>query len=69
MAAKARVKNEKLATNPLTMPQGRRLPLVTAPVRMTGKTGRIQGDNIVTTPARNEKAASKTMPTSFITGM
>jgi hypothetical protein len=36
---------------------------------MTGKTGRIQGDNIVTTPARNEKAASKTMPTSFITGM
>jgi hypothetical protein len=54
MLDRKRVKNVKLKTNPVTIPKGLLLPLVSKEdERIIGKTGSIQGDNIVTTPATN----------------
>jgi len=56
------VKKVKLAINPVTTPSGRDLPVSLPPIddeRIIGRTGRMQGERIVTTPARNEKRMSK----------
>lgn len=51
------VKKVKLATNPITTPNGRLFPeLSTDEERIIGRTGKIHGERIVTTPARKEKA-------------
>ncbi len=46
------VKNVKLAIKPVTIPSGRFVPSPTDPDSTIGKTGRIHGDKIVTTPAK-----------------
>ena len=53
IAVRKRVKNVKLRINPVTIPQGLRFPLMTDPPSTIGRTGRMQGDKIVTIPARN----------------
>ncbi len=55
------VKNEKLATKPTTTPIGRDLLVFLSPIdedRTIGNIGKMQGDNMVTIPARNEKISS-----------
>lgn len=62
MVDKKSVKKVKLAINPVTTPSGRDLPVSLPPIddeRIIGRTGRMQGERIVTTPARNEKRMSK----------
>ena len=61
MVDRKRVKKVKLKINPITTPIGRDLPVFTPPileVRIIGRTGRIQGERIVITPAKNAKAIS-----------
>ena len=53
-----RVKKVKLAIKPIITPMGRDFP-PTLDERIIGKTGKIQGERIVTIPARNAKAISK----------
>lgn len=56
---KNRVKKVKLATNPVTTPNGRFFPEVsTDEDKMTGKIGKMQGESIVTIPARKAKIIS-----------
>jgi len=57
-----RVKKVKLNTNPKTTPIGRALPVSFPPmveVRIIGRIGKIQGDSIVTIPAKNANTVSK----------
>ena len=56
-----RVKKVKLAINPTTTPKGRARPVSFPPIeeeRMMGSIGNIQGESIVTIPARNANAMS-----------
>jgi len=56
-----KVKNVKLSINPTITPVGRAFPVSFPPIveeRIIGRTGRIQGDRIVTIPARNAKPTS-----------
>ena len=56
-----RVKNVKLRTNPITTPIGRDFPISLPPIvedRTIGRIGKIQGDKIVMTPAKNANAIS-----------
>jgi hypothetical protein len=56
------VKKVKLAINPVTTPMGRDLPESFPPMvedKTIGRIGKIQGERIVTTPAKNAKAISK----------
>ena len=59
IAERKSVNKEKLSTKPVTIPNGLLCPPVKDPDKTTGKIGRIQGERIVTKPARNEKAMSK----------
>lgn len=53
------VKNVKLATNPVTTPSGLFFPDgSTEEDKMTGKIGKMQGESIVTIPARKAKIIS-----------
>ena len=55
-----KVKKVKLKTNPTTTPSGLLFPVVsTEEDNIIGKTGNMQGERIVTIPARNANAASK----------
>ncbi len=56
IAVSANVKNVKLNTKPVTIPNGRCLPPASEPDRMIGRIGKMHGDRIVTTPARKAKA-------------
>jgi len=51
----ASVKNVKLKINPLMTPSGRFFPPVIDPDKTIGSIGRMQGERIVTMPARNAK--------------
>ena len=51
-----KVKKVKLATNPITTPKGLFLPSPIVEERMIGNSGKMQGERIVTIPARNAKA-------------
>ena len=58
------MKSVKLATNPTTIPMGRAFPMYSPPrleERMSGKIGKIHGESIVTTPARNAKRISSSI--------
>ena len=60
--ARKRVKKVKLAIKPMTTPSGRFLPDESAEEeRIIGNIGRIQGESIVTIPARNAKIISKSI--------
>jgi len=61
IVVKKRVKIVKLKTKPVTMPKGRRRPSPTDPARTIGRTGRMQGDRMVTTPAKKAKTISKSI--------
>ena len=52
---KKRVKIVKLPINPMTTPKGLLLPVWVDSESTIGRTGKIQGDRIVTTPAINAK--------------
>jgi hypothetical protein len=59
---KKSVKNEKLATKPRTTPIGRDIFVFLSPIEedsTIGNMGKMQGDNIVTIPARNAKGSNK----------
>ena len=61
---KKRVKNVKLRTNPITTPIGLPFPISRPPiveVRIIGRIGKMQGERIVTIPARNANAISKSI--------
>lgn len=53
IVARKRVKNVKLRINPKIMPYGRFLSPLTVPERTIGRIGRMQGDKMVTIPAKN----------------
>jgi hypothetical protein len=62
MVERKRVKNVKLAINPTTTPIGRNTSFSLSPIddeRTMGKIGRIHGDKIVTSPAKNANPRSK----------
>ena len=62
MLDKKSVKKVKLSTNPVTTPTGLAIPALTPPMpedRTMGRMGRMHGESIVTTPARNENKISK----------
>ena len=49
----------KLKINPVTTPSGRDFPVFCPPIveeRMIGNIGKMQGDSMVTTPAKNANA-------------
>lgn len=52
---KKSVKKVKLKRNPSMIPKGFFLPSLTEPERIIGKTGKIQGERIVTIPAKKAK--------------
>jgi len=63
-----RVKKVKLAINPTTTPKGRLLLTFSSPTteeRTIGRIGRIQGERIVTTPAKKAKKVSKIIVSLF----
>jgi len=61
MVLKVRVKNEKLRIRPITMPNGFLwLPLLPAVSKM-GAMESMQGEKMVTKPAKNEKISSRNM--------
>lgn len=61
-----RVKKVKLAINPMTTPRGRFFPeLSTDEDKIIGSIGNIQGERIVTTPAKNAKRISKIILFNF----
>src|SRR3989344_532018 len=60
---KKRVKKVKLITKPATTPKARDRPPPRELVRTIGNTGRMQGERMVTTPAKKAKAVSNS--TSF----
>ena len=56
------VKNVKLNMNPVITPNGRALPIWVVPMledKIIGSIGKMQGDKIVTTPAKKAKIISK----------
>ena len=53
IVARKRVNIVKLRINPTIIPKGRLLSPLTVPESTIGRIGRIQGDKIVTIPARN----------------
>jgi hypothetical protein len=58
ITVKNSVKKVKLAINPSTIPKGLPFPMSLSPMvdeRIIGRIGSIQGERIVTIPARNEK--------------
>ena len=55
IAVRKSVKKVKLKIKPITMPIGRFLLPVKEPERMIGRIGRMQGERIVTMPARRAK--------------
>ena len=57
IVVKKRVNKVKLRAKPITTPNGLRFPPPIELLNTTGKTGRIQGESIVTTPAKNENPA------------
>ena len=62
MVDKNRVKKVKLKINPKTTPKGFDLPIFWSPIvddRIIGRIGKIQGESIVTIPARKAKAVSR----------
>lgn len=59
---KNRVKRVKLKTNPTTTPIGRLLPPPIEPDKTIGKTGRMQGESIVTIPAKKENPNRMSIP-------
>jgi hypothetical protein len=62
MVERKSVKKVKLNTKPVTTPSGRDLPMSLPPiveVRMMGKSGKMQGERIVTRPARKAKIMSR----------
>ena len=70
MAEIARVKMEKLMTNPVMTPSGRRLPLAAPEDNTIGNTGKTQGDNTVTRPDNSEnniKMNMRTLSTYMVT--
>lgn len=56
IAVNDNVKKVKLKINPTITPSGWNLPLDVPAARTAGKIGRIQGERIVTIPAKNAKA-------------
>lgn len=55
---KKSVKNVKLKMNPVITPKGLAFPICWVPMdeeRMIGRMGKMQGESIVTTPAKNAK--------------
>lgn len=64
MLAKNRVKKVKLVINPVTIPRGRRLPPPEDPDKTIGKIGKMQGERIVTMPARKAKRMRRIMDSS-----
>ena len=60
MLERKRVKNVKLVIKPATTPIGRDIDCFPPTVveRIIGKTGRMQGDKIVTTPAKKAKTSN-----------
>ncbi len=59
MVERKSVKKVKLSTKPTTTPIGLPLPVCLPPIveeRMMGRIGRIQGERMVTIPARNANA-------------
>lgn len=55
-----KVKKVKLKMKPITIPIGRLIPVVSIEDdKTTGKIGRMQGESIVTIPAKKAKAISK----------
>lgn len=50
--------------NPETTPQGLDFPPPTPPARITGSRGRIQGERMVTTPAKKAKIIKMVMVTA-----
>lgn len=62
MVERKRVKKVKLKINPVITPIGLALPISVVPIeedRMIGKIGRMQGERIVTTPAKNAKTIKR----------
>lgn len=59
MAERKSVKNVKLKTKPSTTPTGRFLLPVTELERIIGSNGRMHGERIVTTPAKNANPARR----------
>jgi hypothetical protein len=55
IADRASVKKVKLKINPVIIPSGRFLPPVNDPERTIGRMGRIQGERMVTIPAKKAK--------------
>ena len=63
--ARKRVKNVKLRINPVTIPKGFfRLPVIELE-RMIGSMGRIQGERIVTIPAKKAKKKSTSIVIAY----
>jgi hypothetical protein len=65
---KNKVKKVKLNTNPSTIPNGRDLPIFLPSkleVRIIGKTGSIQGERIVTNPAKNANTTNNNISLSY----
>ena len=58
MLDKKRVKKVKLPIKPVTTPRGRFFPPESELLKTIGSTGRIQGDKIVTKPAKKAKRIS-----------
>lgn len=56
-ALSPKVARVKLKTKPRTMPSGRRLLLPVPPAKIIGNRGRMQGERMVTIPARKEKTS------------
>jgi hypothetical protein len=56
-----RVKKVKLPTKPVTTPKARRRPPPKEEDRTIGRMGRIQGERMVTKPARKAKNVSRTI--------
>jgi len=65
-AERLKVKKVKLRMNPVTTPHGRAFPLPVEPARTTGSKGKIQGERMVTTPARKAKIINRIMVTGLL---
>ena len=56
------VKKVKLKINPVITPKGRALPISVVPIdedKIIGRIGKMQGERIVTIPAKNAKIISR----------
>lgn len=69
MEERKSVKKVKLNINPKTIPVGRALPVSFPPIveeRIMGRIGKIQGDSMVTIPAKNANVISKIIRLFYI---